>query len=712
MKNQNLLLFATDTRRRRPRLAAVAVTLAVIGFVGPQVGLGAAPDAKVFRAGACAVDVTPQKLPAIINGGMTEWKSSEVTDPLFCRALVLDDGTTQLAIAVVDSCVIPRELIDEAKLLAQQATGIPAGHMLVSATHCHSAPSVFAVLGTGVDEDYAKFLPGKIAEAIAGANKNLRPARIGWAVGRDPKNVFCRRFIMKPGTAPTNPFGGTKDDQAMMNPGHQNPNAIRRTGPVDDSVSVISVQTQDGRPIAVLGNYSTHYAGAPGISADYFGVFCRRIGELIGAATDSGFVGLMTNGTSGDANCLDFVNPPRKFDRFTVGEDVAQAAFAAYKTIQYYDWVPLAVAEQELTLEVRMPSAQEVAEAEAFVAKANMPNGKPRNVPEVYALETIILSKMPPTRQLKLQAMRIGGLGIAAFPNEVFGSTGLEVKARSPLQPTINIELANGYFGYIPPPDQFPLGGYTTWRARSSCLEIQAEPKIKAAILELLARVASARQEEAAMVAAAHAGASAPASLRLLTSQNPATGELAGWKFFSEDPKAKPSDVWRLASDGVLICRGKPKGYLATINDYTNFTLRLEWRWPKDKPGSGGILVRMTGPDKIWPKSLEPQLNAGNAGDLWGLDGFALSGPAERMKVIAESPFGKLTNVKKTAAMEKPAGEWNRYDIVVQGDTVTLSINGVEVNRATGCEVVAGKICLTAEGDEYHFRNVELIPGD
>lgn len=710
MRKQHVALFGTSRKAGILFLAAAVVVPAAFGLARPRAGLAAAPAAKVFRAGACAVDITPRKLPAIINGGMTERTSSEVTDPLFCRALVLDDGTTQLAIAVVDSCVVPRPLIDRAKALAERETGIPAGHMLVSATHCHSAPSVCGALGTGVDEDYAAFLPPKIAEAIAGAKKNLAPARIGWAVGRDPKNVFCRRFLMKPGTAPTNPFSGAKDDQAMMNPGYQNPNAIRRTGPVDDSVSVISVQAKCGRPIAVLGNYSTHYAGAPGISADYFGVFCRRIGELIGAEGEPPFVGLMTNGTSGDANCCDFVNPPRKFNHLTVGEDVAQAAFAAYKTIRYYDWVPLAVAAKELTLDVRMPSAQEVAEAKEFLAKANLPDGKPRTVPEVYARETIILSELPPTRQVILQAMRIGGLGIAAFPNEVFGSTGLEVKARSPLQPTVNIELANGYFGYLPPPDQFPLGGYTTWRARSSCLEVQAEPKIKTAILELLASVAAARSDEPSI--AAEAEKPCPTPIRLLTTQDPSSGELAGWKFFSEDPKARPSDVWQLSNDGVLTCRGKPKGYLATQKDYTDFTLRLEWRWPKDKTGSGGILVRMTGPDKIWPKSLEPQINAGDAGDFWGLDGFRLAGPAERMKVIPESPFGKLTNVKKTAAMEKPAGEWNRYEIVAQGDTVVLSINGVEVNRATGCEVVAGKICLTAEGDPYDFRNVELIPGD
>ena len=452
---------------------------------------------KVFRAGAFAMDITPTKFPVLVNGGMTEGTATGVTDPLHARCLVLDDGSTQLAIAVVDNCLIPRPLLDEAKALAHKATGIPTNRMLISATHCHSAPSVCGALGTDVDEDYARLLPGKIAEGIAAAHKRLAPARIGWAVGKDPKNVFCRNWRMKPGTAPTNPFGGTKDDQAQMNPGYQNPNAIERVGPADTDVSVVSIQTPDGRPIALLGNYSTHYAGAKPISADYFAIFCQRIGQLIGAG--EGFIGLMSNGTSGDANCCDFANPPRKFDRFTVAEDVAQAAFEAYKTIQYHDWVLLAMEERLLTLGVRMPSAEEAAKARDFLAKAGKP--KPTSVPEVYARETILLSELPPTRELKLQAIRIGdpsagsgqGLGIAGIPCEVFGITGLTIKGGSPLKPTFTIELANGYFGYIPPPEAHKLGGYTSWRARSSCLEIEAEPKILAAILDLLASVARDR---------------------------------------------------------------------------------------------------------------------------------------------------------------------------------------------------------------------------
>ncbi len=451
---------------------------------------------RSLRAGAFAIDITPTKLPVPISGGILPRFTSNVTDPLHARCLVLDDGQGQIAIAIVDSLLLSREQADQAKELTGQTTGIPSDRILIAATHTHSAPAVVAAHATDPDEDYAEFMVAQIAEGIARAQENLRPARIGWAMGKDETNVFCRRYLMKPGTAATNPFGGTEDDRAQMNPGHNNPNAIERTGAVDTDVAVLSIQTRDGQPIALLSNYSTHYVGAPPISADYFAVFCEKIAEKIGAQDLSPpFVAMLSNGTSGDANCIDFERSERRqFDRFTVGEDVARAAFEAYQTIEYYDGAPLVVEERLLTLGVRMPSDEEVARAEAVVAE--LPDGRPRNLIESYARETVLLSQMPPSQELKLQVIRIGELGITALPVEAFGSTGLEIKRRSPLTPTFNISLANGYFGYVPPPDQHKLGGYTTWRARTSMLEVEAEPKMVATILELLESVAQQRADE------------------------------------------------------------------------------------------------------------------------------------------------------------------------------------------------------------------------
>ncbi len=475
-----------------------ALSAGILAGVWPSAGRAVAGDGKkVLRAGACAIDVTPKKLPVIVNGGMRERVVGKVIDPLHARCLVLDDGSTRIVIAVVDSCMIPRSVLDNAKKQAQAATGIPTQRMLISATHTHEAPSVCAILGSGQEDEYAEYLAGRIAQGIATAQKNLAPARIGWAKDKDPDNVFCRRYLMKPGTARTCRFTGHENDQAQMNPGYQNPNSIRRTGPADTAVSVLSVQAVDGRPIALLGNYSTHYAGGPSLSADYFGVFCGLMEKRFGTeGVKPPFVGLMTNGTSGAANCCDF-NPPRekrKHDRFSVAEGVAAAALRALKKIEYYDWVPLAMAEELLTLDVRMPTAEEVAEAKQYIAANMKDHDKPRNTTEVYAWETVFLSELPPTRQIKLQAIRIGKLGITAIPCEVYGSTGLAIKKDSPLPMTFNIELANGAEGYIPPPEQHKLGGYNTWRARSACLEEQAEPRIRAVVMKLLDKVAAQKR--------------------------------------------------------------------------------------------------------------------------------------------------------------------------------------------------------------------------
>lgn len=194
---------------------------------------------------------------------------------------------------------------------------------------------------------------------------------------------------------------------------------------------------------------------------------------------------------------------------------------------------------------------------------------------------------------------------------------------------------------------------------------------------------------------------------RQFTSQSP-SGELPGWKSFAAEPGVSAGAVWKLGADGVLACRGRPLGYLYTEKDYTDCTIRLEWRWPEGEPGKGGVLLRKTGPDKIWPKSLEAQINAGDAGDFWGLDGYKLAGPADRFKELAHPQFGALANLKKIEPLERPAGQWNQYEIRALGDTVTLRINGRQVNRATGCERVAGRICLTAEGSEMFFRNVTI----
>src|SRR4051812_20241064 len=153
---------------------------AILLILSLSASASAGQPEKVFRAGAAAVDITPSNFPVIANAMFEERTATNAFDRLHARAVALDDGTERVVIAVVDSCMLPRDLIDQAKLTASKATGIPVERMLVSATHTHSAPSAMGCLGSRVDTNYVRFLPGRIAEAIQQAVENLAPARVGW----------------------------------------------------------------------------------------------------------------------------------------------------------------------------------------------------------------------------------------------------------------------------------------------------------------------------------------------------------------------------------------------------------------------------------------------------------------------------------------------------------------------------------------------------
>lgn len=442
--------------------------------------------AKTFRAGAFAMDVTPTNFPVIVNGGFLSQTAKQAHDPLHVRWLVLDDGNTRVALGVLDTCVIPGEFADAVRTNAANVSGIPAKRIMLSATHTHSAPSLMRCLGTDADPQYPAFALPLIVEGLKRAVDNLAPARVGWAVAQAPEHTHTRVWIRRPDKMLTDPFGEVTV-RANMHPGYQNPDVIGPSGPSDPELTLLAVQSPDGRPVAVLANFSMHYFGAAAVSADYFGLFAEKIGPLIGAtAAKPGFVGIMSQGTSGDQHWMDYGQPKRDISIGGYADELARVAAEAYKTIVFRDWQPLVMREKSLRIATRQPDAKRLAWARDLVQKMN--GRAPKSQPEVYAREQLWL-KENPVRDVKLQALRVGEFGIAIWPCEVFALSGLKIKAQSPLRPTMNIELANGEEGYIPPPELHPLGGYNTWSCRTAGLETNAELKIVEGLLDLLEAV-------------------------------------------------------------------------------------------------------------------------------------------------------------------------------------------------------------------------------
>jgi hypothetical protein len=448
-----------------------------------------------LMAGAATSNITPP-LGELIVGNWTPVPATHVHDELQARCLVLDDGQTRVAIVVADNVGIPRRVLDEAKRLAHQGSGLPVERILIASTHTHSATTARGSDGGDASaplDRYQMFLAGRIADGIRRAINNLEPARIGWGSGSLPEQVFNRRWFMRPGPHLSNPFGGT--DKVRMNPPAGSPDLLKPAGPTDPEIAFLSVQSESGRPIALLANYSLHYVGGvPNghVSADYFGAFARRMAHLLDQESHAPpFVPMLSNGTSGNINNIDFRGGQKRLPNYVrmelVANQVAAEVFRAMQGVEYHDPVPLKLVQRELTLETRRPTETLVAWAREVLSR---PEGAPANHPRerIYAERTLRIADMPSRIDIPLQAVRIGDLAVVTIPFEVFVEIGLELKEKSPFPDTFVVSLANGAHGYLPTVAHHELGGYETWLGTNQ-VEIQAAPKIVDALLQMLAQL-------------------------------------------------------------------------------------------------------------------------------------------------------------------------------------------------------------------------------
>lgn len=458
-------------------------------FLGGGTALPAALAADSLQAGAAAIDITPP-LGSSIAGGMSDRIARDVADPLHARALAISSGAGQLGFLVVDSCMLPGDLIARAKQRIARHTGIAPDRTLIAANHTHSAPPAVHLFQSQPDPHYLSWLETRIADAMRLAVNRLEPARIGWGSGRQDKLVFHRRFRMQPGTIPPDPFGRTSD-KVKMNPGVGNPNVIGPAGPVDPEVGLLGVRALDGRPVAAFASYALHYVGgAPGtsLSGDYFAAWEQSMRRRLNAPW---LVGILANGCSANINNIDVRGPkegyyPRERRNQAVADALAEETARVWRSLEFRDAAALNGSVETVGLGVRLPTAGDVDAARKLLAAAPR-GGNFQEWPLVYARETVLMAETFPARvEVPVQALRIGGLGAATFPGEAFVELGLEVKRRSPFPSTFVIELANAYHGYIPTVAAHADGGYETWRAKSSYLETGAAPQLVEAALRRL----------------------------------------------------------------------------------------------------------------------------------------------------------------------------------------------------------------------------------
>jgi hypothetical protein len=182
--------------------------------------------------------------------------------------------------------------------------------------------------------------------------------------------------------------------------------------------------------------------------------------------------------------------------------------------------------------------------------------------------------------------------------------------------------------------------------------------------------------------------------------------DLTGWVWYQRPPKPGETtpvkaidEVWDV-KDGLLHTTGKPIGYIRTEKSFDNYMLTVEQRHVKK--GNGGVLFGITGPDKVWPHSLEVQGANGEEGDIRNVRDFKLTMDLDRVEPARLKRVGPDP--------EKPAGEWETIQLIVDGPNVSVTVNGVFQNSLVAQESLAGQIGLQAEGGEMEFRKIELQP--
>ncbi len=447
---------------------------------------------RILYAGGAKVKITP----AIGTNVGVDFKTHYarfIHDDLFAKVLMLKDENTCMVIVVVDICIMSTELMDTIKDAIKEVTGIEHRNILLCSTHTHAAGAVIELLFCSPDYAYTKTLPALIASAVKAAGEKLTPAKICSGQVDVPDHVRCRRYFMEPGYTPKNPVTGAAD-LIKTNPIGVEHLIKEPVAPTDPGLSFLAVKSLKDEWISVLGNYSLHYVGdwhVDSITADYFGEFSKQIQHLLGA--DESFIGMMSNGTSGDINIWDFMQPDRYPKEELAKTKIigTELAVKVFEEINKADWEiapALKTSYGQIESGVQKPSMKELEAAKETIKASDYDvfATDESGMIKIYAREQVLLNNYPDTAVSKLQAFKIGNLKIGALGGEFFAETGLWLKEKMKGSNYFTITLANSYDGYIVPAHEIELGGYETWRARSSYLEPGAENKIRIELLRLL----------------------------------------------------------------------------------------------------------------------------------------------------------------------------------------------------------------------------------
>jgi len=400
-----------------------------------------------LKVGVAASVITPF-LDEPMAGYFYDRFADGVHDDLHAKALVLDDGHERVVLVACDLVRLPRSAAIDARARIQKRLGIPGDHVLISATHSHTGPNT--------TPEFCAVLARRIADCVASASGNARPAKLSVAVGEEPTLAHNRRYHMKDGTVVTNP-------------GFLNPNIVQPAGPINPRVPVVVAQDERGQPIATWVNYAMHLdtVGGTWISSDYAFYLARLLGRVKGPE----MMTIFAIGSAGNINHWDVrrPGPQRGFgEAQRIGESLGAAVLKACTELTAIDQPTIRAISAPLELPV--PA---VSEAEVTAMRKILVTPPPPNVD--FTLERVRANRILAQGGLagrpiatEVQVIAVGPIAFVGVPGELFVELGLQIQQASPFPHTFIVELANDAIGYIPTKAAFAEGGYEPTSARFS----------------------------------------------------------------------------------------------------------------------------------------------------------------------------------------------------------------------------------------------------
>ncbi|MCL4204195.1 MAG: neutral/alkaline non-lysosomal ceramidase N-terminal domain-containing protein [Pirellulaceae bacterium] len=431
-----------------------------------------------LRVGVAEVDITPP-LGYPMAGYYHERLATGVKDPLKARAMVWIDGDCQAALVICDLTGIAVDFSLHVRRRAAEATGIPAEHIVVAATHSHTAPDYTRDLyqhlagddSAGDRPRHAARMIEAAVEAIVQANQAARPAVIeaGSAIQRTPVS-FNRRFVMRDGSVRT-----------WMRLDH--PEVIRAAGPIDPQVGMAVVRTVDGeRPLAVLSNFALHLDTVGGTlwSADYPHFVEQGLRDELGPNV----ISLFGLGCCGDINHADPASKERNSTAW-IGGELAATMRGAVAGLPRLARTDLRVRHEVVRLPLESVEPDEAAHARKQL-EAIRSGAKLDFFDQVTAYKRVLIDRLlrgDPANGLSepiglglshtwsgigdhvpvdVTVIAVGDeLAIVYLPGEPFVELGLAIKQASPFRTTLIVELANSVeMIYLPTRVAYAGGSY------------------------------------------------------------------------------------------------------------------------------------------------------------------------------------------------------------------------------------------------------------